>query len=345
MDETHKVAVTRLGDRIRVGGTAELTGYSNLLREPRRETLNHVVSDLFPKGGDVSKAKFWCGLRPMTPDGTPIIGATPIRQPAAGHRARHAGLDHGGRHRARDRRPGRRPAAGDRHRGADDGPLRGAPGAAERAATRSASWRPGRSSSLFRCPQHRAAVAALIHEEFWTEVPGASVEGMTARLARATRSTRVPMTPRRAARRAADRRRQPGRERRRGPSPTGHPGWPAWWWPRLARARRRVGPGARLLAEARRIGVPRVYFGTDGPGFYTRLGAVVHLGAARGLLVHALRSATTGPCGPPPRIPADGEDPAITKKRRSACSRASSPSSSGPACTPAPTTRCTWCRR
>jgi D-amino-acid dehydrogenase len=79
MDETHKVAVTRLGDRIRVGGTAELAGYSNALREPRRETLEHVVTDLFPKGGDISKASFWCGLRPMTPDGTPIIGHTPIK--------------------------------------------------------------------------------------------------------------------------------------------------------------------------------------------------------------------------------------------------------------------------
>jgi D-amino-acid dehydrogenase len=79
MDETHKVAVTRLGDRIRVGGTAELAGYSLNLREPRRGTLNHVVSDLFPQGGDVSKATFWCGLRPMTPDGTPIIGGTPVQ--------------------------------------------------------------------------------------------------------------------------------------------------------------------------------------------------------------------------------------------------------------------------
>lgn len=77
MDETHKVAVTRLGDRIRVGGTAELAGYSNLLREPRRRTLEHVVTDLFPQGGDVAKASFWCGLRPMTPDGTPIVGGTP----------------------------------------------------------------------------------------------------------------------------------------------------------------------------------------------------------------------------------------------------------------------------
>lgn len=78
MDETHKVAVTRLGDRIRVGGTAELAGYSNKLREGRRSTLTHVVSDLFPTGGDVAKASFWCGLRPMTPDGTPIIGSTPV---------------------------------------------------------------------------------------------------------------------------------------------------------------------------------------------------------------------------------------------------------------------------
>ncbi len=78
MDETHKVAVTRLGDRIRVGGTAELAGYSLNLREARRGTLEHVVTDLFPRGGDVSRASFWCGLRPMTPDGTPIVGETPV---------------------------------------------------------------------------------------------------------------------------------------------------------------------------------------------------------------------------------------------------------------------------
>ena len=78
MDETHKVAVTRLGDRIRVGGTAELAGFSTALREPRRATLEHVVTDLFPQGGDVAQASFWCGLRPMTPDGTPIVGPTPI---------------------------------------------------------------------------------------------------------------------------------------------------------------------------------------------------------------------------------------------------------------------------
>ena len=76
MDETHKVAVTRLGDRIRVGGTAQLSGFDLQLDKGRRDTLEFVVNDLFPEGGDVAKAEFWTGLRPMTPDGTPIIGAT-----------------------------------------------------------------------------------------------------------------------------------------------------------------------------------------------------------------------------------------------------------------------------
>ena len=87
MDETHKVAVTRLGERIRVGGTAELAGYTLKLHEARRHTLEHVVTDLFPRGGDVSRAEFWCGLRPMTPDGTPLLGATrlPNLYLATGH--------------------------------------------------------------------------------------------------------------------------------------------------------------------------------------------------------------------------------------------------------------------
>ena len=78
MDETHKVAVTRLGDRIRVGGTAQLSGFDLALDEERRRTLEFVVTDLFPQGGDVRQAEFWTGLRPMTPDGTPILGETPV---------------------------------------------------------------------------------------------------------------------------------------------------------------------------------------------------------------------------------------------------------------------------
>lgn len=79
MDETYKVAITRLGDRIRVGGTAEIAGYDLTLRNACRETLEHSVVDLFPKGGDVARAEFWTGLRPMTPDGTPVMGPTPYR--------------------------------------------------------------------------------------------------------------------------------------------------------------------------------------------------------------------------------------------------------------------------
>ncbi|TAI66061.1 D-amino acid dehydrogenase [Bradyrhizobium sp. Leo170] len=76
MDESYKVAITRLGDRIRVGGTAEISGYSDKLYAARRATLDHSVTDLFPRGGDLAKATFWSGLRPMTPDGPPVIGAT-----------------------------------------------------------------------------------------------------------------------------------------------------------------------------------------------------------------------------------------------------------------------------
>ncbi|WP_323993223.1 D-amino acid dehydrogenase [Nguyenibacter sp. L1] len=76
MDETFKVAITRLGDRIRVGGTAELAGFNMNLSTARRATLEHSLTDLFGGAGDTARATFWTGLRPMTPDGTPIIGPT-----------------------------------------------------------------------------------------------------------------------------------------------------------------------------------------------------------------------------------------------------------------------------
>lgn len=77
MDESYKIAITRLGNRIRVGGMAEISGFTNDLAEARRRTLEHSVTDLFP-GGDLSRASFWSGLRPMTPDGTPVIGPTKV---------------------------------------------------------------------------------------------------------------------------------------------------------------------------------------------------------------------------------------------------------------------------
>jgi D-amino-acid dehydrogenase len=76
MDETHKVAITRLGKRIRVAGQAEIIGYNRRLGRTATDTVRHVVSDLFPKGGDLGRAEGWTGLRPMTPDGTPVIGPT-----------------------------------------------------------------------------------------------------------------------------------------------------------------------------------------------------------------------------------------------------------------------------
>ncbi|WP_425666460.1 D-amino acid dehydrogenase [Vibrio tubiashii] len=76
MDETYKVAITRFDQRIRVAGTAELAGFDPALPDKRLATLNHVVSNLFPQGVDFSQAEYWTGFRPMTPDGTPIIGQT-----------------------------------------------------------------------------------------------------------------------------------------------------------------------------------------------------------------------------------------------------------------------------
>jgi D-amino-acid dehydrogenase len=79
LDETYKIAVTRFDDRIRVGGMAEIAGFDTRLNPRRRETLEMVVNDLFPGAGDTAAASFWTGLRPMTPDGTPIVGATGLR--------------------------------------------------------------------------------------------------------------------------------------------------------------------------------------------------------------------------------------------------------------------------
>jgi D-amino-acid dehydrogenase len=79
LDETYKIAVTRFDDRIRVGGMAEIAGFDKRLNPRRRETLEMVVNDLFPGAGDTASASFWTGLRPMTPDGTPIVGRTALR--------------------------------------------------------------------------------------------------------------------------------------------------------------------------------------------------------------------------------------------------------------------------
>ncbi|WP_049620946.1 D-amino acid dehydrogenase [Frateuria defendens] len=78
LDETYKVAITRFDRRIRVGGMAEVAGFDLSLPARRRATLDKVVGDLYPRGGDLAQASFWCGLRPATPDGTPVLGAAPL---------------------------------------------------------------------------------------------------------------------------------------------------------------------------------------------------------------------------------------------------------------------------
>ena len=75
-DATYKVVITRLGDKLRGAGTAELAGYDLSLRPERLATITHVLGDLFPGAGDLAKAQYWCGLRPMTPDNPPVLGAT-----------------------------------------------------------------------------------------------------------------------------------------------------------------------------------------------------------------------------------------------------------------------------
>ncbi|WEV48000.1 D-amino acid dehydrogenase [Acinetobacter sp. ESL0695] len=75
LDESYKIAITRFDQRIRVGGMAELHGFDMKLRQERKSTLEMVTQDLFP-AGDLKQSTFWTGLRPMTPDGTPIIGPT-----------------------------------------------------------------------------------------------------------------------------------------------------------------------------------------------------------------------------------------------------------------------------
>lgn len=78
MDETYKVAITRMGNRMRVAGTAELGTNGMKLRDGALRTLMKVATDWFPAAATYRKAQFWVGARPMLPDGPPVLGASPI---------------------------------------------------------------------------------------------------------------------------------------------------------------------------------------------------------------------------------------------------------------------------
>lgn len=129
---------------------------------------------------------------------------------------------------------------------------------------------------LFEAPQHRVATAALIHNEFWRDVPGASAERMQARLAQAGRADRLPLSLI-----ALHEGQLVGAVNLVESDDDDHPEWGPWLAGMVvADAWRGQGIGSALvtslLGHARRLGFVRVYFGTDGPGFYTRLGAEHH---------------------------------------------------------------------
>jgi D-amino-acid dehydrogenase len=75
-DDEHKLVFSRLGDRLRIAGTAELNGYDRDLNRVRCEAIVRRVQALFPGAGDTTRAQFWTGLRPATPSNVPLIGKT-----------------------------------------------------------------------------------------------------------------------------------------------------------------------------------------------------------------------------------------------------------------------------
>jgi predicted N-acetyltransferase YhbS len=163
------------------------------------------------------------------------------------------------------------------------------PGAADGFASGSASGSAGGSGGapdtarvapqivhLFEVPEHRAAMAALIHDEFWLTVPGASAECMAARLAEAACADRVPL-----ALVAVHEGQAIGVVNLVESDDDHHPEWTPWLAGMVvAEGWRGRGVGSALVREllvrAQRLGVGCLYFGTDGPRFYARLGAVLH---------------------------------------------------------------------
>jgi D-amino-acid dehydrogenase len=78
-DENAKVAISRLGNRLRAAGTAELTGYDTSLNDARCDAILSRIEQLFPGAGDYAAASRWAGLRPATPSNVPLIGRTRLR--------------------------------------------------------------------------------------------------------------------------------------------------------------------------------------------------------------------------------------------------------------------------
>ena len=75
-DEAHKLVVSRLGDRLRCAGTAELTGYDTSVNEKRCAAILQRIEHLFPALAGAGEVQRWAGLRPATPNNVPVIGRT-----------------------------------------------------------------------------------------------------------------------------------------------------------------------------------------------------------------------------------------------------------------------------
>ena len=82
LDDTRKIAISRLGDRIRIAGTAEMAGYDTSLdgavARKRCAALVQRYEELFPGVADTTEPQFWAGLRPSTPDNIPYIGRSRV---------------------------------------------------------------------------------------------------------------------------------------------------------------------------------------------------------------------------------------------------------------------------
>jgi D-amino-acid dehydrogenase len=77
-DDEYKIVFSRLGDRLRCAGTAELNGYDTELNETRCRAIVDRMFTLFPEAGDRSQVRYWTGLRPATPSNVPLIGRSRI---------------------------------------------------------------------------------------------------------------------------------------------------------------------------------------------------------------------------------------------------------------------------
>lgn len=78
MDERYKVAITRMGKRLRIAGMAVIGDRRTAVADQHARTLLKVASDWYPGAAYYSQARLWSGVRPMLPDGPPVLGRTPV---------------------------------------------------------------------------------------------------------------------------------------------------------------------------------------------------------------------------------------------------------------------------